>query len=64
MSVPSSELGPPTPFPPSECVLPGTKRGRSQSPAGEGMGGGGGMGVPVRTAGEKAERSVKCLGLQ
>ncbi len=41
VSVPSSELdGTPTPSPASECVLPGTTRGGTHSPAGQGVGGG------------------------
>ena len=49
MSVLSSELGPPTPSPPSECVPhPEPKGGGTHSPAGEGAE------VPIRTAGEKA----------
>ncbi len=35
----SANYLPPTPSPPSECVLPGTKGGGYTSPGGEGMGG-------------------------
>jgi hypothetical protein len=39
VSVPSSELGPPAPYPASECVPPLGQKGRTHSPAGEGVGG-------------------------
>ncbi len=49
MSVPSSDLGPPTLSPATECVSPGTKVGGTHSPGGDGGGG-----VPIRTTEEKA----------
>ncbi len=48
MAVPSSELGPPTPSPPSECASPPELKGVDTLACGRG-----GMGVPIRTAGEK-----------
>ncbi len=43
VSIPSSELGLPTPSPASECVPPPEPKGEvTNSPAGEGGGGGGG----------------------
>ncbi len=38
MHVPSSELGPPTPSPASECAPPPGTKGGAHSPAGEGVG--------------------------
>ncbi len=35
---PSSQLGPPTPSPASECVPPRSQSGRGHTPAGQGMG--------------------------
>ncbi len=58
VSVPSLELGPPTPSLASECASPGSPRnqrggGGTHSPVCEG-----GWGVPIRTTGEKAYYSV------
>jgi hypothetical protein len=53
VSVPSSVLGLPTPYPASEWAPPETKGGKgTHSPAGEGAAG------PIRTTGEKAYYSV------